>query len=350
MNILILELGGSHSECIHTAIHYFHAENHRVFLSCNVFLQEQIIEQHKLSGYLPLPEKTNGLANKIKIIKQLRLYMKHNKIDVLYFNTLDISWIRYLVFLLPTCKKAGILHDSQKITRSLYFKYFAILSRLKILTLSTYKGHIPRGIKVQKFLATYFPKTNIKVAIKPTKDFWVVVPGAMDFVRKDFLPFLDYLSKYGIDKNIYFIFLGRKSEQLINKEKIEINPNLANILYFEEKYIEYGKFHAYMEQADLILPLFPLDICHSFYGKSRISGAFNLSLAYCKPIFLPIHCVNEDLKNIAYYYKDMEDMFSQITHLAKNTQHILEKKTAYNKIKQSEEVTIQEFCDFCINS
>ncbi|MDR0729222.1 MAG: hypothetical protein LBF19_03745, partial [Prevotellaceae bacterium] len=59
-NVALVELGGSHAECLHTQIHYLTTAGYRVHLICDEAVWKQIEEKDRLAGYLLCKGKRNA--------------------------------------------------------------------------------------------------------------------------------------------------------------------------------------------------------------------------------------------------------------------------------------------------
>src|SRR5688572_28946312 len=112
MNILLLEAGGSHIECMYSLIHILFKNNERVFVACNKKLVPLLKEPAKIAGLLELPDDINKKQHFFLSLK-IRKYIRQQKIEAVVINTTEIRFIRNLLFLLPKLNYTGIIHNTK---------------------------------------------------------------------------------------------------------------------------------------------------------------------------------------------------------------------------------------------
>ena len=332
MNILLLEAGGSHIECMYSLIHILFNNDERVFVACNKKLVSLLKEPAKLSGLLELPDDIHKNQHFLLSLK-IRKYIRQQKIEAVIINTTEIRFVRNLLFLLPKLNYTGIVHNTKGLEKS--FTFTKLISRKirKFFVLGDYllSNLNPHHIfRVASFYPVYFPKVKTLSVKKSANEVWITIPGIVEQDRKDYPGLMEAIERSKIDPSIKFIFLGKNklsrhlATQLSNSGKLK-----QHIITFNY-YIDYDEFHSYVQQSDYILPLLKTsnDV---FFGNNRISGSFNLGLGYKLPFLLPeSYNINIDLKPYSIYYSDLNNLLSQIQQLQTDQSDILKIKKAYN--------------------
>ncbi len=334
MNILIIEIGGSHIECVHSMVHFLHLKKCTVHLACNQKLVSSLIELNKLSGLLAL-ENEFSKASQINTFLKIRKYIKKNKIDTIVINTTEITLVRNLSFFLPAINCIGIVHNAKKLEKS--FTFTRILSKKikKFFVLGDYllsKIQPDPVFKVASFFPIYFPKARQLKKTKPLSDFWVVIPGEAEQKRRDYVALIDAIKATDtLAPNIKFIFLGKYNLYHDIDEATKRSGWWSDRIISFDDYLDYDTFHSYIQQADIILPLLKTER-DDFYGSSRISGSFNLGLGYKIPFLLPErYKENKDLTAYSIYYSDTNEIVPLIQQLQANPAWQTGIITAYEK-------------------
>jgi hypothetical protein len=315
-NVLVVEIGGSHIECVHSMVHLLHLKHNRVFLSCNEKLIDSAIEKNKLSDILPLPNKISGIQ-KFRVFLNVRRYIKRHAIGTVVFNTTEIALVRDLLLFLPKMNYVGVVHNAAKIEKSSTLSKLMSWRIKKILLLSNYllKQIKPFSIfKVSVFFPIYFPQPALMEITKPEGEFWIVVPGGASNSRRDYEGLITTLREHGtLPSSLRFVFLGKYYLEDIVTEELRNSDWWKRHFIVFNQFVDYDTFHAYLKKTDVLLPLLKKE--DDFYGQIRISGAFNLGLGYKLPFLLPeSYRPNTDLQPYSMYYKDMQELIEILLH------------------------------------
>lgn len=318
MKVLLLEMGGSHIECIYTFAHFLQLKKHEVYLACNEKLLPLFPGRDQLNGILSLPDKISGISQ-VGIFLTIRKYILRHKIDTLVINTTEPTIIRNFSFYIPRkVNCTGVVHNAKKLEKSFTFTKILSGKISKFFVLGDYLLQETRPdpvFKVAAFFPIYFPPTTATTVTKPEGEFWITIPGEAEQKRRDYLALIALLQENGLPGNIKFIFLGKyKLEDVIEYETTNTGWWKKYIIHFNER-VDYNSFHAYIRQSDIILPLIKLQQ-DDLYGNSRISGSFNLGLGYHKPFLLPhTYSANTDLAPYSIYYDNMDDLAQKIRNV-----------------------------------
>jgi len=350
MNVLLLEMGGSHIECMYSYLHLFKVKNHQVHLACNQKLIALFPEQDQLDGLLILKDKFSFIEQ-IKAFFLIRNYIKKNNITHLIINTCELKIIRNLFLFLP--KKincTGLVHNAKKLEKSVTFTKLLSIKMKKYLVLGDFllKNIQPfHQFQVQSFYPIYFPKATNSNVQKPDDAFWICIPGGASHERRDYLLLIESLSKISLPIQIQFIFLGKYYlNEVVDKSTTESDWWKNHIITFNEE-VPYDIFHQYIQQSDFILPLIKMEN-DTMYGLARISGSFNLGLGYKKPFLLPENYqANTDLLPYSLYYKNINHLLDLIAtcYADKNPIDLIQQKYNSGPFKDFN-VMSEQFCTF----
>jgi hypothetical protein len=323
MNVLIIELGGSHIECIYTFVHLLKLEDHTVHLCCNKKLLPLFPEKEQLAGVLPVADTFTSFSQ-LRTITAIVNYIRRKKIDTLILNTVEITIVRNLSFFIPSkVNCTAIAHNAKKLEKSVTFTKILAkkIRKFYVLSDNLYRHIHPDPIfKVGVFYPIYFPKPKKKNITKPTGEFWVTIAGEAEHIRRDYKLLLENISQGNIHPSIRFIFLGKYNlDDIVKPEWKESVWWKKHITYFT-KQVDYDTFHNYIQLSDILLPLIKLEN-DELYTNSRISGSFNLGLGYKKPFLLPAHSkLNTELQPYSLYYNDMNELMDRIDQFRNDQQ------------------------------
>ena len=317
MNVLILELGNSHIECTYTFVKLLKINNQKIHLICNQSLFDLFPMKDELDGHALVPDQFN-LWTSLKTIFFLRNYVNREKIDRIIFNTTEIKIIRNFFIIMPLrAKSFGLIHNAKKLenggtVKNIFSKrmkkYFLLGNHLMNHT------NIMPGLKVLPFLPVFFPSPKKIDLYKGSGELWVTIIGSVNVERRDFYALIDLIKKRVFKSNIKFIFLGK------NYHANEFSQMINNESWWKEfiisfnDIVDYDLFHNYVQLSDIILPLIKLKE-DTTYGDQRISGSYNVGLAYQKPFLLPYHVRNEDIQPFSLYYQSHEELVKILNNL-----------------------------------
>jgi hypothetical protein len=348
MNVLILEIGGSHIECTYSFLHILKSKGHNVSLCCNEDLIQSFPERKLLTGELLVPNIIKP-HKQLAVLWRIRQYIIRNNISHLVVNTSEIKLIRNLIFFLPSnLNCTGLVHNAKKLESGQTFIKILSKKMLKYFVLGEYllENLQPHSVfKVAPFFPIYFPKPKPQNISKPNGEFWVIIPGSVLQSRRDYVPLLNQLKSRECRNNIRFVFLGNFDSTV--SEDVALLLNGVNNLITFNHFLDYDFFHNYMQLADVILPLIKLE-GDEMYADGRISGSYNLGLAYQLPFFLPqqMH-INKDLADYSIYYNSMQQLMEELNLIASSSTKIESIKTAYASGPFStNQPYASEICDF----
>lgn len=330
-NVALIELGGSHTECMHLQIYALKKHAYNVFLICNESLFNDFPDKNLFSGY-QLHSFNSSIKSQISTVLKVRKFLKQNDINTVVFNTSEITIVRnLLIFSLPKVKNyIGIVHNGKYLESSSTFKLMSKkMKKYFVLSNDIKKGlNSMQNIEVESFYPIYFPCYSKVPLEKKENSLWITVPGSMSPKRKDLSSLLNAIEKKTLNSCIQIILLGA----LPNNEYPEIMDRIMqlsktnNIVLFNTR-ISNEVFASYIEKSDLIMPLVHPGT-NDFYGEYRISGAYNLAYGYKIPLLLEESLsTSDDFSNIALYY-NTNNIVERLNEIADNKAELFKCKEA----------------------
>lgn len=288
--IALLEIGGSHDECLLSQVIALKSIEVSVILildkktaSRNSFLNQQADE---LIIYNPPKNAVKSFLALRKLAKTLQ----KAGVKKLVFNTAQGGHVRNFSLLLDkkiTCY--GIIHTIKKFENS--FTQNIIFRRVKrFLVLSDdllAKAKPSKGIHVESFYPLDFLpiKTTIQ---KPANEVWITITGEFENRRKDVMGLFELVQQ--TPENVRFILLGKAKtdddEVRLFFQNLKDNKLTNKVVVFDH-FVEESVFLDFVQQSDFLLPLIhPATKSAEEYINRQISGAFTLAYSFAVPLLI----------------------------------------------------------------
>lgn len=308
--IALVEMGGSHDECLYAQIRYLKADGHEVTLVCNSSLKSNV-EYFDGLNKVHYIELRSGLKQWIDL-RIIRKILKNGKFDRIVFNTAQGNVLKNF-FLLPKLKNVqlyGVIHNlrklqgshSQKVITKNLDGYFVLNDYL----IDKVDSELRRSVNLNPLYTVFYPEYPSKEQNKDPKDVWVCIPGQVERGRRDYDALFDSIEKSGLSNHIKLLFLGRcehaDGDGTYVKERIASLGIEKNIILWDA-FIETDEFYGMLNASDYILPLIhPQHDSYSLY-EYQISGSFNLAFGFKKPLLMEDSFSGyEDFKNTSVFY------------------------------------------------
>jgi len=314
-SIVLLEIGGSHDECLLTQMHAIKALGHEIVLICtsNIKNRNPIFKNYVDEFYtVDLSHGKKKGKNEIKILWG---QLKNSGVKKVIFNTAQGNNVRKLCLyaLFNKIEFIGIIHTTLKFKGSftqkiinLKIKRYLLLSEYLLSTVSP-----PKGVIIDYFYPIHFPSFGKN--IKKEKAIITII-GGVENRRSDLSGFLRMLvSTKNIDAS--FVFLGGTdhTDKGVTTLKTQLkNHGLAGKVTFFDTFIAQETFDAHLRNTDLILPLIhPGTPSSDQYFKNQISGAMSVAFSYKIPLLIHETYQNiSEMNNASFYYN--EENFSTV--------------------------------------
>lgn len=344
--IVLIEIGGSHAECLLMQMHAIRKKNHKIILVCTKAIKDRNPIFKSYIDEFFIVDLTGSKIDKRRMIKAIWNKLKETQPEKVVFNTAQGNYVRSLCLysLISNIKFTGIIHTTrmfkgsitQKII-SLKIKKYLLLSQHLLSTITP-----PRGIEIDYFYPLRFPDYNNN--IQKTSPIITII-GGVENKRRDLTGFFTMLLSIK-DLNVKFIFLGKTNK--LDKEVIEFRDKLNShnlrqkIISFDD-YVPQDIFDAYLKASDLIFPLIhPGTPSAGQYFKNQISGAMTLSFGYKVPLFLHEEYSNiDEMSEASFYYTETtfaNDLKEALQHCRGKSRE-MHKKLQYNIEHQEHKYT-----------
>ncbi len=320
--IALVEMGGSHDECLYAQVRYLTSAGHHVELICNSSLKSNVSYFDGLDR-VHLIELRKGLKQWVDLIR-IRRILVNGKFDRIVFNTAQGNVLKNL-FLLPLPKKAlrfGVIHNLRKLSNSV--SQSVITRNLKgYFVLNDYlldrvPPEIRKTVNVHSLYTVFYPTYPPVEVSKPTNEIWICIPGQVERSRRDYDGLFDSIERFGVNENVKFILLGRCEHLDGDGESIKHRISELGVtdqFMLWDSFIETELFYSILQYSDYVLPLIHPDHESFSLYEYQISGAFNLAFGFKKPLLMEHSFAEfEDFKTNAIHYA-VPSMMEKINRL-----------------------------------
>lgn len=310
--IVLIEFSTSHTECLYSQILFLQEAGYHITLIC-----EKKVEQIVLDFMEDITCLFFDFSKFISLFR-VRSFLLQQNLDSIILNTAQGS-IPLKFFLLYFPKRFrfyGIIHNVHKLETSLGQKIISRKVR-SYFVLSKYQYlHImgSKKLSFNYFNPSFFPayKNHEKILVEKGDEMWVVIPGTLEYKRRDYNFLIDFLKNFPME-NLKFILLGNGSkgdgEVIINKVK---EHKMERFFIFFDDFVPNNLFQFYLQKADYLLPLIhPETEGSENYTKYKISGIFPLSFAYDIPLLC--HIIFKGIEGFeypAFFYANKHDLWN----------------------------------------
>jgi len=296
-NIALIELGGSHDECLYSQVLFLKKHGYRVHILIFSDHLPRIDKWNEVDNWQTF-KPASGFFNEWKLAKKLRKYLLRNNIRKAIINTAEGNIIRMLT-LFPGrgISYVGLIHlsrklwssKSQKIINRRIKKYFVLADFI-----ADNLSEADPSLKISYFYPVNFPSdkdpaisNDEDLAGSPEK-LKVCIPGAVDFARRDYSALMDEISQAGIPEDIRFVLLGRTTSPDAKKLLSRIHDEkLEKHFTWFDGFVESRVFYSQLTSSDLILPLItPGSYDYHDYLRYKITGSYNLAWGFHIPMLM----------------------------------------------------------------
>lgn len=305
--VALMEIGGSHDECLYSQLYALKNSGRKVYLVCTQDIKdrnphfEELLEDFIIVEFSKSKFKNNG------ILRGVLRKLKGLQVANLVLNTAQGGKIRNLCLmrLFSKLEFIGIIHTTRKFKGSFTqkminwkIKKYLLLSEYLLSTVTP-----PSGSKVDYFYPIRYQGFSQS---SPSNDqLEVTIIGGVENRRKDLDGFVQMISNLKAEAN--FTFLGKSDENhedvrafQSKLKEFKLNGNVKTF----SKFVSQEEFNNHLKKTDVILPLVHPDTPSAAqYFRNQISGAMSVAFGYKIPMLIHEHYnFIDEMKPASIYY------------------------------------------------
>ena len=319
----IVEIGGSHAECLYSQVLFLARAGIAVTLHCSVSLKDTVSHFKEVEQvYYYNFSKPHTRLSEWKALHQVWRRIQAEKPTYLLFNTAQGNRIRKLL-LFPFSRKmqiSGIIHQVNKLSGS-GSQWFISQKVQHYFVLNDYLlAAIPAAFrkKASSFYPIFFPKNALPVHLqKPPGEIWIVVPGLVEQKRRDYHLLLRQAGALLAMPQLRIFLCGNGWHAEGDGAALQLayqEAGLGSLVVMFQDFVSNALMHSILAAADIIAPLLHPDTgSGSGYVSQQISGSFNLAFSHRKPLLMheAFHHIPDFQENALFY---TENTFAEILH------------------------------------
>jgi len=308
-SVVLIEIGGSHDECLLTQMHAIKSLGHEIVLICTNNIKDRNPTFKNYVNEFHTVDLSHGRGKENKEIKNIWRLLENSGVETVIFNTAQGNHVRKLCLyaLFNKIEFIGIIHTTLKFKGSftqriinLKIKRYLLLSEHLLSSITP-----PRGITVDYFYPIRFPSFDKKIKKETAV---ITIIGGVESRRSDLPGFLRMLIATK-DLDVSFMFLGgtdHNDEGVIAlKNQLKHHKLMDKVMFFDS-FVPQEIFDAHLHNTDLILPLIhPNTPSSDQYFKNQISGAMSVSFGYKIPLLIhEAYKSISEMKAASFYYNE----------------------------------------------
>ncbi|WP_421751152.1 hypothetical protein [Croceimicrobium sp.] len=343
--VALIEFGTSHDEVLYPQFRFLEeSAKHEVFLFVSEALKDRLFDypSHQLF-FIPAQAKRADFLDLHRRLTQMG-------IQKVVINTASGKMVRNFLWLRPkrSWKLYGVLHHLRKLENSstqklisFFLKDYFFLAEYLQAKAQSLKPKLHYG----QFYAGFLPDFPIADSFrKPSDETWIVIPGQLEYKRRDYLALLDSLNANSLNPKLRFILLGKSKHSHGNGSEFERELKERQLdAFFKtwDHFVPNEAFYAYLAQADFVLPLIHKDQASGELYQKQISGSWNMALAFKIPMLIEASSPGaEEFKDGAYLYQkdELPKLWSRL--------HELKERTYYQASKWQFDSQARAYLDF----
>jgi hypothetical protein len=329
----LVEFSTSHLMCLQSQIRFLKecGATVELFLSTHARERASFLTGADRIHYLDVQ---NGLKGRWRTVIALRRALGDLGVEVVVFNTAEGNHVRDFTLIAPGgLLYAGFLHHTNKLGRSFTQRLISRRIRRYYVLMDYLLGGLPAstGCRFAAVSPIFHAAKPPDTPPKPPGEFWICIPGEVEFRRRDYRGLAEAISKTPPDPRIRFILLGsaQTKDSAAFQELLERTGRSSQFLVFPD-YVRQGVFAGYLARCDLILPLTHPGIgLYGDYRYHQVSGSFLEALAYSVPMLLDRSWTGvREFEEISLFY-DREELIPTVNGLAHNSHPLAQVRERY---------------------
>ena len=332
-NAALVELGGSHDECLYSQAAFLNDGGFDVHLVVSENLRPRVEAFDNVAGIHTLPVGGGELGS-LKTAWRLHGLVGRLESRLVIFNTVHGAMVRYFTLLPGGGRRlAGVVHNILKLRDSTGQK---IISRRikRYLVLNDYlldNRDDRLNVELDWFYPIFFPKYVAVDVGKDPGELWACIPGRVDFKRRDYEGLLLGLVDGGVPPGLRILFLGGFENEATRARVADLVTATGRheAFTFLEGFTDHGTYQSHLAASDLVLPLLHpgTERFHEYSGV-QISGAYNLAFAHRVPLLMERSFEKYGAFEDNSLFYDLQDLPATLASLVADPSPIREKADA----------------------
>jgi hypothetical protein len=323
-SVALVELSDHHGECIYPQVRFLSSAGIPVHLVCSEAVGERL---RGIAGAASLRTFRFGGGSLLDLRETLRVrrHLLDLGVHTVVLNTARGSRVRNLM-LMPTgaMRFVGIAHIASKLAGG-STQFVVGRKTHTFLVLNDYilpHVKVSSRSRVQGIYLIYFPPFEPRPVEKPADEFWVCIPGQVEFKKRDYETLFDCLSERAPERSVRFVMPGSGPPEARDgktlREILDARGLTARFRLWNE-FVDHDTFFSVLAASDLILPLIhPRKSAYEEYLKYKISGAFNLAFGLGLPMFCEESFAGiDDFEVGSLFYRDYT-LVERLNRLVRN--------------------------------
>jgi len=348
--VVIIEIGGSHDECLYTQLIALEKNGVQVTLIVNEEISHRNQHFEEFCSEIIVIDSRRLKDHKRATIKSIWKKIKRINPTKVVLNTAQGKEIKTLCFLAIFSKIefVGVLHTTRKLEGSFTQKLISLKIK-KYLFLSEFlmeKVKSKSKAKLGCFYPIDFYKTSINNEELINKQITII--GGVETRRKDLQGFI-WLASQLKDQNLKYVFLGKSDpkSEVMHEFIFDLQRNgLLDKVQFYDSFVSHQLFNEQLQKSMFILPLVhPETPSSEQYFNNQISGAMTVSFGYSTPMLIHEAYQNiEEMNDASFYYNF--DNFAEMVEQAMAELDLKRStmKTSYNAVLEQ-----NKYANFVLN-
>jgi hypothetical protein len=333
LHTALVEFSTSHLMCLQSQIRFLKEAGAAVelFLSTRARERASFLTGADRIHYLDVE---NGLRGRWRTVTTLRRALVDLGVGAVVFNTAEGNHVRDFSLIAPGgLLYAGFLHHTNKMGRSFTQRLISRRIRRYYVLMDYLLGGLPAstGCRFAAVSPIFHAAPPAQTPAKPPGEFWVCIPGEVEFRRRDYQGLAEAIRKTPPDPRIRFILLGsaQTNDSAAFHELLEQTGRSSQFLVFPD-YVSQEVFAGYLARCDLILPLTHPGIgLYADYRYHQVSGSFLEALAYSVPMLLDRSWTGvREFEEISLFY-DREELIPTTNRLTQDGQTLAQVRERY---------------------
>jgi hypothetical protein len=327
--VALVELSDHHGECIYPQLRFLASAGIPVHLVCSRTVASRLRAADEAASVTAF-RFGRGAVQDLSETLRVRQHIRSLGVNTVVLNTARGSRVRNLLALTwPGVRFVGLAHIASKLkggstqwvighrTHTFLVLNDYIVPHVRPLTRSRVAG----------IYLIYFPPYQKLPVHKPDGEFWVCIPGQVEFKKRDYAALFDRISERAPHRNVRFVLPGsgppeardgRRLREILDARGLTARFRLWN------EFVDHDTFFSVLAASDLVMPLIhPRKAGYEEYLKYKISGAFNLAFGLGLPMFCEESFAGlDDFDAGSLFYREI-NLVERLNRLATNPAPLL---------------------------